>query len=455
MKKVIVFLLCICMIASITIVPSYASDVCSKYKDVDLTSWYHSGVHYVVVNGLMTGTSQNTFSPHDCTTRGMLVTILYRMSGSPHIAGVSKFADISPNSYYYNSAIWAYNIGIIRGTSETTFSPKKNITRQDLAVILMRYVEHRNGSVSQSADLSRYADRNDISSYALPAMKWAVGNGIINGVSDTELAPLKTASRAEVATMIMRIASKCNVSVSHEQFTVNVDLQSQIQSILNSKAGNWGVYVEKLNSGASLYAFKNTEYKQQVVSASLIKLWVMGAVYEKIAAGTIREADVKTELYNMITVSDNGCCNSLVRKLGNGNRQKGIAAVNSFAARYGFKETKMTRLMLENTGTQNYTSIRDCAEFLRMLYHGTMISPSVSASMLNIMKNAHRLYLAAGLPSSVKMAHKTGSLVGYCYGDVGIVYANEPYIICVINSGTSNGPSTLQGLSEIIYQKLR
>lgn len=455
MKKLISILLCVCVVASLLSIPTQAADICSQFTDINLSAWYHDGVHFMVSNGLMNGTGTRHFSPFDKTTRGMVATILYRMAGSPNVAGTSKFKDVAQDQFFYKPVIWAYNVGIINGTSKTLFAPKRNITRQDLAVLLMRFTEYRGGNVSRRANLSKYKDKNDISSYARTAVEWAVGSGIINGVSDTELAPQKTASRAEVATMIMRMSQRCNVPISNERFTVNVDLQDQIQRTVNSQNGNWGVYVEKLNSGASMYAYKNTKYDQQVVSANLIKLWVMGAIYEKIEAGTIKEADVRTDLYNMITVSDNTACNNLVRKLGGGNRNRGIAAVNDFAARYGFTETKMTRLMLENTGTQNYTSIRDCAEFLRLLYRGKLVSANASQSMLNIMKNAHRIYLAAGLPSSVKMAHKTGSLTGYCFGDVGIVYANEPYIICVINNGTNNGPSTLQMLSEVLYQKLR
>lgn len=233
---------------------------------------------------------------------------------------------------------------------------------------------------------------------------------------------------------------------------VNDALKNEVQQFLDTRKGDCGVYVEELSTGSNMYAYKNTKFADQVVSASLIKLWVAGAVYEKIEAGVISENSVKTDLYNMITVSSNDACNRLVMLLGNNNREAGIAAVNAFATEYKFEKTKMTRLMLETTGTQNYTSIKDCAKFLRMLYEGTLVSSSSSNKLLEIMKDAHRIYAAAGLPSSVKFAHKTGTLTNLCYGDVGIVYIDKPYILCVINNGTND--SVLKDVSKLIYDSL-
>ena len=247
--------------------------------------------------------------------------------------------------------------------------------------------------------------------------------------------------------------SESDVPVSNSgESKVNDALKDEVQQFLNNRKGDCGVYVEELSTKSNIYAYKNTKFDEQVVSASLIKLWVAGAVYEKIEAGVINESDVKTDLYNMITVSSNDACNRLVKLLGNNNREAGIAAVNAFASEYNFEKTKMTRLMLESTGTQNYTSIKDCAKFLRMLYEGKLVSSSSSNKLLEIMKDAHRIYAAAGLPSNVKFAHKTGTLTNLCYGDVGIVYIDKPYILCVINNGTND--SVLKDVSKLIYDSL-
>lgn len=233
---------------------------------------------------------------------------------------------------------------------------------------------------------------------------------------------------------------------------VNDTLKNTIQQFINNRKGDCGVYVEELQTKSNVYAYKNTKFSDQVVSASLIKLWVAGAVYEKIEAGVINESDVKDDLYYMITISSNDACNRLVMTLGNNNRDAGISAVNTFINKYNFEKTKMTRLMLENTGTQNYTSIKDCAKFLRLLYDGKLVSSTSSNKLLEIMKDAHRIYAAAGLPSSVKFAHKTGTLTNLCYGDVGIVYIDKPYILCIINDGTNE--SLLAETSKLIYESL-
>ncbi len=233
---------------------------------------------------------------------------------------------------------------------------------------------------------------------------------------------------------------------------VNDALKDTIQQFINNRKGDCGVYVEELQTKSNVYAYKNTKFSDQVVSASLIKLWVAGAVYEKIEAGVINESDVKDDLYYMITISSNDACNRLVMKLGNNNRDNGISAVNAFANEYNFEKTKMTRLMLESTGTQNYTSIKDCAKFLRMLYEGKLVSSTSSNKLLEIMKDAHRIYAAAGLPNNVIFAHKTGTLTNLCYGDVGIVYIDKPYILCIINNGT-NEP-LLAETSKLIYDSL-
>lgn len=245
-----------------------------------------------------------------------------------------------------------------------------------------------------------------------------------------------------------------NTSENNNDYKINNNLKEKIQSIIDTHSGNWGVYVEGISSGKNIYAYRKTSFKERVVSASLIKLWVMGAVYDQIEKGNINEADVKNDLYYMITISDNAACNRLVMLLGNNDRDNGLRVVNNFISRYNFSQTVMNRLMLEDTGTQNYTSINDCSTFVRMLYKNELISKKASQSMLNIMKDSHRIYAGAGIPENVKFAHKTGSLINLCYGDVGIVYINEPYIICEINNGTSDGPSVLKDISKLVYDSL-
>lgn len=453
-KRLLSILFCMGLIVSLS-TTAYGVDICASYKDLCINAWYHNGVHFALQNGIMSGTGSDTFSPNEKTSRAMLVTILYSLSGRPSVFGLSGFQDVKSGSYYEIPVLWADHLRLTAGTGTTTFSPNEAVKRQDAAVFLRQYAALRGYPTSQAASLSSYTDAGKISDYAVDAMRWAVAIGAVNGVSPEQLAPKSTATRAEIATMVMRMMQYYKMSFSPDSSKVNHDLQNAIQRTIQNETGSFGVYVEQLSEGASIYAKKNTDYHAQVVSASLIKLWVMGAVYEKVEAGTIPESSVSAKLKHMITVSDNQACNDLVRLLGNGNRNAGIKAVNTFIQAHGFSETKMTRLMLENTGTQNYTSVRDCADFLRMLYRGELVSAKASQSMLNVMKNAHRIYCAAGLPSTVPFAHKTGSLINLCYADVGIVFADRPYILCVIQSGSSNGPGALQSISLLVYQSLK
>ena len=454
MKKALTFVLCLLFIFSLFTTVSGA-DICSRYRDIDQAAWYHEGVHFVTQNEIMLGTDSNAFSPHEFTSRAMFVTILYRISGSPSVFGLSGFKDVQRGSYYEIPVIWAGNLRVTRGTNTTSFAPNETISRQDIAVMLMRYAATRGYTCSQSASLSDYTDAGDLANYARRAMEWAVAIGLIRGVSENRLAPREHATRAEIATIIMRMMQYYNATVPTNPSRLNAALQASVQNTVTKANGNYGVYVEELTSGASIYVNKNTGYNTQIVSASIIKLWVMGAVYEQIEAGKIKESNVSAKLNYMVTISDNQSCNDLVKLLGNGNRNLGINAVNAFIQKYGFSETKMTRLMLESTGTQNYTSIRDCANFLRMIYKGELISSKASKSMLELMKKSHRIHCAAGLPASVGFAHKTGALVNLCFGDVGIVFAPQPYILCVINNGTNNGPTALQTISALIYNSLK
>lgn len=219
---------------------------------------YHKGVHFVTQNGIMQGTGSNTFSPDENTSRAMLVTILYRISGSPSVFGLDRFKDIQRNSYYEIPVLWAERLCLTNGTSKTTFTPDDPVTRQDLAVFFMRYIAMRGYSTSQAANLSRYTDNGELSDYARRAMEWAVAIGAVNGVSPDRLAPQANATRAEIAAIIQRIMNYYNLSVSASPSKVNPGLQNSIQNMLNKSNGNCGIYVEQLGTGASIYARKNT-----------------------------------------------------------------------------------------------------------------------------------------------------------------------------------------------------
>ena len=177
----------------------------STFTDVDLNAWYHEGIDFAVLNGLMNGMDADTFAPNANLTRGQLVTVLYRAAGEPDVTGMeTPFTDVADGTYYTDAVVWAYNASIVNGRSATTFAPAADISRQEIATILYRYA---GGSVVDTTALDTYTDAAEVSSWAAEAMAWAVENGVIAGVTKTTLVPTGNATRAQIATILMRMAS--------------------------------------------------------------------------------------------------------------------------------------------------------------------------------------------------------------------------------------------------------
>ena len=156
----------------------------------------------------MTGTAQNTFSPSLTTTRGMIVSILYRQEGEPAASSNASFSDVTSGVYYEDAVNWAAAEGIVNGYSDSAFGPNDAITREQMAAILMNYAQYKGQDVSARADLSAYSDAESVSAWAEEAMSWANAEGLINGMSDTELAPKGHATRAQVAAILQRFLAE-------------------------------------------------------------------------------------------------------------------------------------------------------------------------------------------------------------------------------------------------------
>ena len=176
-----------------------------------LTSWaaWRYAVRYVYEHGLMMGTSPTTFSAEGTTTRGQIVTILWRMEGGPVVDYLMDFDDVSLDSYYTEAIRWAASEGVVGGYGNGKFGPNDPITREQFAVILYRYAQKQGYDTTQGGMAVReYADYDAISPYALKAMGWANAAGIIGGTSPTTLAPQGTATRAQAAAMLMRFCEQ-------------------------------------------------------------------------------------------------------------------------------------------------------------------------------------------------------------------------------------------------------
>ncbi len=203
MKKQLISILCA---AALTCSAGAAS--MSDFSDVRPADWYSAAVNYVCENRLMNGTSNTTFSPNATTSRGMIVTILYRLAGSPDMPESNwgyPYIDVDAAAYYSTPVYWARVNDLVTGYSDDQFGPDDAITREQLAAILYRYANHLGLDTDTDFIPDKYYDFSDyqsVSRYATNAMSWCVNKGIVNG-SDGRLNPQGTAARAEVATMLM------------------------------------------------------------------------------------------------------------------------------------------------------------------------------------------------------------------------------------------------------------
>ena len=176
----------------------------TNFTDVEENGWYHTGVDFMVRNGFMNGVADDEFDVNGSLTRAQLVTILYRIAGEPESTATNPFADVADGQWYTNAVIWAAENGIVKGVNTTTFAPNDQITREQIATILFRYAK----AEKVEGKLAGFPDAEKVSDYAADAMAWAVEQGLINGISESDgktyLAPQETATRAQIAVILMR-----------------------------------------------------------------------------------------------------------------------------------------------------------------------------------------------------------------------------------------------------------
>lgn len=174
------------------------------FSDVRIADWFYNDVKYVYEKGMMAGTAADVFAPNATTTRAMIVTILYRLEGSPAVTGTNAFVDVPAGQWYTDAVNWAAANQIVKGTSATTFAPNDSITREQMAAILYRYAQYKGYDVTKKADLFGYSDNGQVSAYAKDALAWANAAKLINGVTNTTLAPQGNATRAQVSAILHR-----------------------------------------------------------------------------------------------------------------------------------------------------------------------------------------------------------------------------------------------------------
>ena len=180
----------------------------NPFTDVKESDWFYEDVKYANENGLFAGTTQTTFSPDEAITRGMLVTVLWRMEQQPVVNYLTTFADVEPEAYYSEAVRWAASEKIVLGYSESVFAPDKQISREEIAAIMNRYADYKGTDTGVSGDLTRFADQAQIADWARENVAWAVGYGLLSGKDNNLLDPQGHTTRAETAAILNRFLKK-------------------------------------------------------------------------------------------------------------------------------------------------------------------------------------------------------------------------------------------------------
>ncbi len=181
-------------------------DPCEQYTDLDANAWYAESVHFALVNGLFVGFGDGTFRPEAALSRAMVATVLYRQAGSPAVTGSSTFPDLK-DDWYADAVAWAQEAKVVIGDDKGLFRPDDDVTREEMVTMLYRFAASQNMDTTTTGDLSNFTDASSVQSYATEPMTWAVGNGIILGMGNNELAPRESATRAQFAAITARLAA--------------------------------------------------------------------------------------------------------------------------------------------------------------------------------------------------------------------------------------------------------
>lgn len=240
-KSIKTFSLILLVSLFLGLLPCFAQNTASVFTDVPEHEWFAESVEYVKDKGLMNGISVTSFGPQTSITRGMIVTIIYRLEDSPEVNSELQFSDVNSTYYYCTPIIWASENGIVNGYSKDTFAPDDEITREQFATILYRYAEKKGIDVSVSsngADLSSFEDESKISEYAVKALSWANETGLIKGVTVTTLEPQGKATRAQAATIFMRFDKLIEQSLQTDSSTQTKDDETDNEETVSGKNDN-------------------------------------------------------------------------------------------------------------------------------------------------------------------------------------------------------------------------
>ena len=310
-KRFLNMLLTLCMLLSLLPSTVFAANSNVPFTDVKETDWFYDAVGYAYENGMMSGTGNNQFSPNVTTTRGMIVTILYRLEGSPAVSTAS-FDDVATGEYYANGVSWAAANGVVSGYGNNLFGPNDPITREQMATILHRYAQHKEYETTVSGDVSSFTDGASVSSYAVEPMNWAVGTGLLSGVGNNMLNPTGNATRAQAATILMRFC-ELDSTASVDTYTVTFDYNYGNKGAYKTITVDVGDTVDKpANPTRSGYSFagwytkavggEKFDFEEAVAEdMTLYARW-----NENSSGGGSSNPDPDPETYYTVTFSSNG-----------------------------------------------------------------------------------------------------------------------------------------------------
>lgn len=327
---------------------------------------------------------------------------------------------------------------------EISASGEQPITAEDAAAVLAQFAEDATGAgITQLKSLDGYA-------YAGSILK-LYDLGITTGKNAAEaFSPQRLLTRGEMAELVTKlIKPETRMSISLPDYSA---MQEKLTSMMSGYDGDWSLFFEDYETGA---AFSVNSH--QVFSASLIKLFVIQTVYQRIADGLMSDSDgLEEQLRRMITYSDNDAWYNVTRRISGGTHSAGMAVVTRTAAAAGFADTGT--FYLDHPGNYNYTSVNDCGRYLEMVLDGELVSQEYSARVLELLKQQQILHkIPAGVPEGVQTANKTGEL-DYMQGDAAVVYApSGTYILVVIADDLVNtgiAPEQIRDISRYVYDFL-
>ena len=272
-RKLIALLLAVCLLSA-AVVGAH------PFRDVPGGSWYDSAVEYVYEYGLMDGISGDSFGPALTMNRAMVVTVLYRMAGSPEVSTTAPFTDVKAGTFYEKPVAWAYENGIVMGVSATEFAPGANVLRCQLVTFFYRYADAMGVDTSARADLRGYLDSGEVMAFAADAFSWAVAVGIVSGMSADTLGPNGTANRAQCAVIIQRLGQLMGLTPP-EKVELTLD-RTEAQILVGGTLTLHAAY-----NGSKTLTWKSTALSVAKVDNGVVTARGKGVAYIQVTDGEL------------------------------------------------------------------------------------------------------------------------------------------------------------------------